>query len=458
MAGRRRAAARRLGDAAAGAAFAADGGGVPVRAGGPGPGAGRVSPRLRGALPGRRGARGRQGPVHVRRAGRVLRRAGGVACRRVRTIWPALAGAVLSPGRARRSWVWRTALDVAAQIAAPRPCRVGGAGARARTVTVRQRGGLGMSRPDPVLVTELTRSVQDALVADATARVQSGRARLGRGGQEALADKVLRQELQRIDTERLSTGTPRLTADEERTLVERVLALSVGLGPVELLLADESVEEVVAYPVRPGVRLPVRRLGRAARRAAVGDRGGDGVVAGASGPHRGADRAPVQRPGPAAGDAPRRRACAWRRRGTCPSTCRSRCAATRSARSPWPISSGWAPCPRRSAELLAACMRSSEMRLVFSGPTGSGKSTLVRACLAELGAAGAGGDHRGHRRVGLLRPARCTRTSSRGRRGWPTTRARARSPRASRSSTPCGTGRTGWCSARSATPTRRCRC
>jgi hypothetical protein len=29
----------------------------------------------------------------------------------------AIGGAVLSPGRARRSWVWRTALDVAAQIA-----------------------------------------------------------------------------------------------------------------------------------------------------------------------------------------------------------------------------------------------------------------------------------------------------------------------------------------------------
>ena len=32
----------------------------------------------------------------------------------------------------------------------------------------------------------------------------------------------------------------------EQALVQRVLALSVGLGPVELLLADRSVEEIVA--------------------------------------------------------------------------------------------------------------------------------------------------------------------------------------------------------------------
>jgi hypothetical protein len=34
---------------------------------------------------------------------------------------PAIAGAVLSPGRARRTWVWRTALEVAAGIAAVVP-------------------------------------------------------------------------------------------------------------------------------------------------------------------------------------------------------------------------------------------------------------------------------------------------------------------------------------------------
>ena len=99
---------------------------------------------------------------------------------------------------------------------------------------------------DPNLVTRLTGAVQDALVAEATERVSVGRPPLDRGSQSALADKVLRNELQRVDHERLSTGIARLDAATEQVLSERVLALSVGLGPVELLLADPSVEEVVA--------------------------------------------------------------------------------------------------------------------------------------------------------------------------------------------------------------------
>src|SRR3954452_18423918 len=99
---------------------------------------------------------------------------------------------------------------------------------------------------DPALVTRLTRAVQDALVEDATNRVRLGRSALNRRGQEALADSVLRDQLQIIDSEFLAAGRRRLGDATERELVERVLALSVGLGPVELLLADQTVEEVVA--------------------------------------------------------------------------------------------------------------------------------------------------------------------------------------------------------------------
>jgi pilus assembly protein CpaF len=40
--------------------------------------------------------------------------------------------------------------------------------------------------------------------------------------------------------------------------------------------------------------------------------------------------------------------------------------------------------PEVLADFLAACMRAPELRLVVSGPTGAGKTTLVRGCLAEL--------------------------------------------------------------------------
>ena len=103
-----------------------------------------------------------------------------------------------------------------------------------------------MTRADPILVAELTSAVQEALVADATARVQVGKPPLTRAGQEVLADSVMREQLQRIDADRLSSGRGMLDEHTERQLVERVMALSVGLGPIELLLADQSVEEIVA--------------------------------------------------------------------------------------------------------------------------------------------------------------------------------------------------------------------
>jgi pilus assembly protein CpaF len=241
-----------------------------------------------------------------------------------------------------------------------------------------------MNRADPVLVVELTRAVQDALEADATARVQAGRGRLASAGQEALADKVLRQELLRIDTDRLGRGEARLAADEEQAIVERVLALSVGLGPVDLLLADESVEEVVAtrfdlvflYRSDGSVEQLEERLwasesemdawlGHLARTAGRTERQfnsqvpllvmrlGDGLRLAAT------------------RDVSQHESFALRRNTL--------------GKVALADLIGLGTLSQPVAHLLGACMRSSELRLVFSGPTGSGKSTLVRACLAELG-------------------------------------------------------------------------
>ena len=71
-----------------------------------------------------------------------------------------------------------------------------------------------MTPVDPTLLVALTAAVQNALEADATTRMQAGKPALSIGGQEALADKVLRGELQRIDTERLANGSVRLSADD----------------------------------------------------------------------------------------------------------------------------------------------------------------------------------------------------------------------------------------------------
>lgn len=238
-------------------------------------------------------------------------------------------------------------------------------------------------RVDPVLVTRLSRAVQDALVAEATSRATSGRATMTRAGQEALADSVLREELQRIDGDRLSTGSGMLDEATEAALVERVLALSVGLGPVELLLADESVEEIVAtrfdlvfvYRSDGSVEQVEERLwsseaelaawlSHLARTAGRTERQfnaqapllvmrlGDGLRLAAT------------------RDVSRHVGFALRRNTLGKVTL----ADLVGREMMLPV----------VGELLRACMRSSEIRIVFSGPTGSGKTTLVRACLSEL--------------------------------------------------------------------------
>lgn len=240
-----------------------------------------------------------------------------------------------------------------------------------------------MNRADPVLVAELSRVVQEALVADATSRVQAGKPALSRAGQEALADSVMREHLQRVDADRLSSGRGMLDEATERQVVERVMALSVGLGPIELLLADQAVEEIVAtrfdlvfvYRSDGSVEQIDERLWASEAE----------MTAWLSHLARTAGRTERQFNAQAPmlvmrlGDG-------------------LRLAATRD------VSKHVTFALRRNtlgkivladlvglkmltpvvADLLRACMRSPEVRIVFSGPTGSGKTTLVRACLGEL--------------------------------------------------------------------------
>jgi pilus assembly protein CpaF len=236
---------------------------------------------------------------------------------------------------------------------------------------------------DAQLVAALTATVQNALEADATIRVQGSRRTLDRVGQEALADKVLRAEFQRIDTERLNQAQSRLSPGDEAALTERVMAHAVGLGPIELLLADETVEEIVAtrfdlvfvYRSDGSVEQIEERLwgsesemdawlSHLARTAGRTERQfnaqvpllvmrlGDGLRLAAT------------------RDVSQHVSFALRRNTLGKVTLADLV--------------GLGVFPQTVADLLAACMRSSEIRLVFSGPTGSGKSTLIRACLGEL--------------------------------------------------------------------------
>ena len=240
-----------------------------------------------------------------------------------------------------------------------------------------------MTRTDPILVAELTSAVQEALVADATARVQVGKPPLTRAGQEVLADSVMREQLQRIDADRLSSGRGMLDEHTERQLVERVMALSVGLGPIELLLADQSVEEIVATrfdlvfvyrsdgtieqvderlwasEVEMGAWLShlARTAGRTERQfnpqvPMLVMRLGDGLRLAAT------------------RDVSKHITFALRRN----TLGKVMLADLVGLKMLTPV----------VADLLRACMRSPEIRIVFSGPTGSGKTTLVRACLGEL--------------------------------------------------------------------------
>jgi pilus assembly protein CpaF len=236
---------------------------------------------------------------------------------------------------------------------------------------------------DPIVVALVTRSVQDALEREATTRVQAGRPPLPREAQEALADQVVRRELERIDAERLAGTQQRLSPAEDRVLADRVLAMSVGLGPVEVLLADPSVEEIVAtrfdvvfvYRSDGSVEEIVERLwssqaeleswlAHLARTAGRTERQFNGQVP-----------LLVMRLGnglrlAATRDVSQHTSFALRRNTLGKVTLDDLV--------------GRGMFPPAIAGLLRACMASSELRMVFSGPTGSGKSTAVRACLGEL--------------------------------------------------------------------------
>ena len=236
---------------------------------------------------------------------------------------------------------------------------------------------------DNSLVGRLTTSVQDAIEREATVRSAERRPSLPAAAKAALADAVLRTQLQMIDAERMAAGRARLSAAEEAVLIERVLASAIGLGPIGVLLADPTVEEVVAtrfdlvfvYRSDGSKELVDERLwsseaeldnwlAHLARTAGRTERQFNSQVP-----------LLVMRLGEglrlaATRDVSQHVSFAIRRNTLGKVELADL------------VGLGMLPAP--VAALLEACMRSREIRIVFSGPTGSGKSTAIRACLSVL--------------------------------------------------------------------------
>ncbi|MFV0259848.1 MAG: CpaF family protein [Acidimicrobiales bacterium] len=99
---------------------------------------------------------------------------------------------------------------------------------------------------ETAMVDELVAEAADALEAESARRGEQGLRPLDATAQEALAVARIRQRLDEIDGSRLRSGIQRLSPAVEEGLIERVLAHVIGLGPIEILLADPTVEEITA--------------------------------------------------------------------------------------------------------------------------------------------------------------------------------------------------------------------
>jgi len=94
------------------------------------------------------------------------------------------------------------------------------------------------------LVAQLTSTVRDALSAEALRRSTADEPKLTLPARKALAASVLQGELKRIDQQQIANKRPRLGREDELALIAEVLAETTGLGQIEMLLADPTVEDI----------------------------------------------------------------------------------------------------------------------------------------------------------------------------------------------------------------------
>ena len=238
---------------------------------------------------------------------------------------------------------------------------------------------------DPQLSAELIRTVQDALEAEATRRSTNALPGLGDKTQrEAFAVAVLKREFLKLDERRLSDGAARLTPADEAELTERVLAEAVGLGPADLLLADETIEEIVAtrhdlvFVMRSdGTRELVDDVLWRSEKALT-----DWVAHLARTAGRTERQFNAQNPTLVMRIGEGLRLAATRDVSQHVSFALRRNTISKGGGLGGLV--GRAMMPPVIADLFRACMASDEMRIVIVGGTAAGKTTLARACLDEL--------------------------------------------------------------------------
>jgi len=94
------------------------------------------------------------------------------------------------------------------------------------------------------LAAELTSTVRERLSAEALRRTTADEVKMSTSERKALAMSVLQGELKRFDQQQIARSRQRLDRSAERELVAEVMAETTGLGQIERLLADPTVEDI----------------------------------------------------------------------------------------------------------------------------------------------------------------------------------------------------------------------
>lgn len=235
--------------------------------------------------------------------------------------------------------------------------------------------------PDEPLVGRVRAAVAAAITERAAARMATGGRRLDTADQKALARSLIEDQLERHARDCLSRGEPVLDAQQEQALAETVLQRIFKLGRLQPLLDDERITNIHANgcdvvfieyadgtkvegpPIAESDEEMIELLREIGRRHGLSEREFN--------PSR--PQLNLQLP-----DGSRLFATAW--------VCGRPCLAIRRHRYlkvTLADVEGLGTIDRGISGLLGACVR-SRMQVMIGGPTGAGKTTMLRAMASEI--------------------------------------------------------------------------